>query len=261
MSETGAVWTVTPEAAIGHLAPADVARDWARLHAGDTLTCPQDPALLQGWTDYHNGHFERARTAGMQAGAAGWALAHKATCVYAVYVEPHESARLALLSEVVDQAKAQQAIDRLRPEPWYWQGYALGRYSQGVSVARALAQGIGARVKAALEQTVALRPDHADGHLALATFHAEVIDKVGELIGGMTYGARRTTGLAHYERAVELVPDSPIFLYEYASGLLRLDGDGAHERSVRLIETAAALAPTDAMERLYVGLARADLDA
>lgn len=256
-----AIWGSTPSAAIGRLAPADVARNWARLHAGDALACPEEAGLLQGWADYHNGHFERARDAGLGAGPQGWSLVHKATCVYAVYVEPHEAARLALLAEVADRAVTQQSLDRHRPDVWYWQGYALGRFSQGVSVAKALAQGIGARVKAALERAVALQPDHADAHLALATFHAEVIDKVGELIGGMTYGARRTAGLDHYERALALVPDSPVFLYEYASGLLRLDGNDAQDRAARLVDAASALPPADAMERLYVALARADLDA
>lgn len=256
-----APWTQTPPAALGQWSPADVQRQWRKLHAADDLACPQDPVLLEGWTDYHNGHFERARDTGLQLGDVGWGLVSKTACVYAVYVEPHERTRLDILSEVARQAASRQQQDHLQAEAWFWQGYALGRYSQGVSVAKALAQGIGARVKAALEQTVALKPEHADGHLALAAFHAEVIDKVGELIGGMTYGARRTTGLAHYERAVALVPDSPVFLYEYASGLLKLDGDGAHERSARLIEAAAAIAPVDAMETLYVGLARADLDA
>ncbi|MCD6664528.1 hypothetical protein ACFQNJ_02870 [Hydrogenophaga bisanensis] len=256
-----APWTPTPEAIVGRLDPVDVERRWSRLHAGDALDRPTDAALLEGWTDYHNGHFQRARDAGLRAGSAGWSLAQKATCVYAVYVEPHESTRLILLSDVAERALEHQALDRRQAAAWYWQGYALGRFSQGISVAKALAQGIGARVKAALEQTVTLQPAHADGHLALASFHAEVIDKVGELIGGMTYGARRTVGLDHYERAVSLVPDSPVFLYEQASGLLKLDGDGAQERSMRLLEAAGQREPADAMERLYVCLARADLDA
>jgi hypothetical protein len=256
-----AAWTPTPEAVIGRLEPADVERAWLRLHAGDTLQLPEDTTLLEGWTHYHNGHFEQARDIGLGAGTAGWSLAHKATCVYAVYVEPHEAMRMILLSEVAERSLEHQALDRRQPAAWYWQGYALGRFSQGVSVAKALAQGLGSRVKAALEQTLMLQPDHAEGHLALAAFHAEVIDKVGELIGGMTYGARRTVGLDHYERAVALVPDSPVFLYEQASGLLKLDGDGAQERSMRLLDAARQREPADAMERLYVGLACADLDA
>ena len=57
-------------------------------------------------------------------------------------------------------------------------------------------QGLGGKVKGALEQTIKLAPRHADAHIALGAFHAEVIDKVGSLIGSMTYGVKKDTSLA-----------------------------------------------------------------
>ncbi len=45
--------------------------------------------------------------------------------------------------------------------------YAVGRYGQGISVAKALAQGLGSKVKNALETTIKLAPKHADAHIAL----------------------------------------------------------------------------------------------
>ena len=155
------------------------------------------------------------------------------------------------------EAQQQQAPDLAGA--WYWEAYALGRYSQGISVAKALAQGLGLRIKTALETTLRLAPHHADAHLALAAFHAEVIDKVGSLIGGMTYGARKDTGLALYQQALALNPDSPITLGEYASGLLMLEGESAAEQALSLQERCAAFEPLDAMERLYVDAARVAL--
>ena len=75
--------------------------------------------------------------------------------------------------------------------------YALGRYSQGISVAKALAQGLGGKVKNALETTIKLAPKHADAHIALGAFHAEVIDKVGSLLG-------RTPGREQGRRAEDV---------------------------------------------------------
>ncbi|EWS62565.1 hypothetical protein Y695_04206 [Hydrogenophaga sp. T4] len=68
-------------------------------------------------------------------------------------------------------------------------------------MAKALAKGLGGKVRQALQTTIELAPNHADAHLALANYHAEVIDKVGELIGSMTHGARKDTGLALYRKA------------------------------------------------------------
>ena len=49
------------------------------------------------------------------------------------------------------RAEVQAATDPSNPNGWYFQAYALGRYSQGISVAKALAQGLGSKVKDALE--------------------------------------------------------------------------------------------------------------
>ena len=142
---------------------------------------------------------------------------------------------------------------------WYWQAYALGRYSQGISVAKALAQGLGSKVKTALEQAIRLSPRHADAHIALAAFHAEVIDKVGSLIGGMTYGAKKDTGLALFKEALKLNPGSAIAMTEYANGMVMLEGDKRMKEATRLYEQAAATEPMDAMERLDVDMARVEL--
>ena len=162
-----------------------VQRQWPRLHAGDAEPLPTDPAVLEAWALFHSGDFERATQAGLAAGGAGITVANKATAIYANYLEKREKAKLDLFMEVVQRAEAQAAQDARNCNAWYWQAYALGRYSQGISVAKALAQGLGSKVKDALERAISLQPRHADAHIALGAFHAEVIDKVGTLIGGM----------------------------------------------------------------------------
>ena len=107
---------------------------------------------------------------------------------------------------------------------YYWQAYALGRYAQGISIVKALAQGIGGKVKAALETAIKLAPKHADAHIALGAYHAEVIDKVGAMIGGLTYGAKKDAAMKNYQTALKLNPDSAIARIEYANGLVMLEG-------------------------------------
>jgi tetratricopeptide (TPR) repeat protein len=187
-------------------------------------------------------------------------VANKATCIYANYLEKKEKVRLDLFLEVARRAEAHAGTEPDNPNAWYWEAYALGRYSQGISVAKALAQGLGSKVKDALERTIALQPRHADAHIALGAFHAEVIDKVGSLIGGMTYGAKKETGLKMFQDALALHPASPIALIEYANGLVMLEGERRMKDATRLYEQAAGLAPVDAMERLDVELARSELE-
>ena len=153
--------------------------------------------------------FRRPCEAGLKAGGAGITVANKAQAIYANYLEKSEKNKLALFLEVAERAEAQQADDAKNPNAYYWMAYALGRYSQGISVAKALAQGLGGKVKGALETTIKLQPKHADAHIALGAFHAEVIDKVGKLLG-KTQGADTATGLKMFQQALKLNPASAI---------------------------------------------------
>jgi len=253
-------WTAYPHAGEYTFDATAVRRQWARLHTGDAEPCPADPGVLESWALFHSGDFQQAADAGLKAGGAGVTAANKATCIYATYLEKKEKARLDLFMEVAQRAQAQAAAEPGNASAWYWQAYALGRYSQGISVAKALAQGIGTRVKESLEKAIALQPRHADAHVALGSFHAEVIDKVGTLIGGMTYGARKDIGLKAYQEALRLNPGSAIAMVEYANGLVMLEGDKRMKEATRLYQQAAATKPADAGERLDVDRAKAELD-
>ena len=239
---------------------ATLKKAWSRLHQGDQEPLPKDAAVLDAWIAFHAGDFERAAKAGLAAGAAGVTAANKATAIYANYLEDDEKRKLALFEEVAARAEKQQAAEPKNANAFYWQAYALGRYAQGISIAKALAQGIGGKVKAALETTIRLAPKHADAHIALAAYHAEVIDKVGSMIGGLTYGAKKDTALKLYEAALKLVPDSAIARIEYANGLVLLEGKKSLAKAEKLYAEAAACEPLDAMERLDVELAKTELE-
>jgi tetratricopeptide (TPR) repeat protein len=254
-----AKWTAFPHLGDHAFDAAGVKKQWARLHAGDAEPCPKDAAVLEAWALFHSGEFQKAVDAGLKAGGDGLTVANKAACIYANYLEKKEKAKLDLFLEAAQRAEAQAAADPRNANAWYWQAYALGRYSQGISVAKALAQGLGSKVKDALEKAIQLQPRHADAHVALGSFHAEVIDKVGSLIGGMTYGAKRDIGLKMFQEALKIHPHSAIAMIEYANGLVMLEGDKKMKEATRLYEQAAAIKPLDAMERLDVELARAEL--
>jgi tetratricopeptide (TPR) repeat protein len=255
-----AKWTAFPYAGEFAFNPASLKKHWARLHKGDMEPPPQDDAVVEAWVLFHNGEFQKATQAGLKAGGAGITAANKATCIYANYLETKEKTKLDLFMEVADRAQQQIDADPRNPNAWYWQAYALGRYSQGISVAKALARGLGGKVKEAMEKAIALEPRHADAHIGLGTFHAEVIDKVGSLIGSMTYGAKKDAGLKLFQQALALYPESAIAMIEYANALVMLEGDPKLQQATALYEQAAASKPLDAMQRLDVELAAAELE-
>lgn len=233
-----------------------VKRNWTKLHAADALPLPANPRLLEAWSFFHSGRFEEAVQSGTKLGPDGLAVVCKATCAYANYLESCEKDRQTLFLDVAKRAAEHCHLHPGDANAFYWHGYALGRYSQRISVAKALAQGVGGKVKNALETALTLEPAHADAHVALATFHSEVIDKVGALIGNMTYGVRRDTGLALFAKALSLCPSSPYVLIEAAHGRMLLDSEGLASEAQALYAQALRLKPRDAQEQLLLDQTR-----
>jgi len=235
-------------------------KSWERLHRGDCEPFPKDPGAQQAWRLFHQGKFSEAVAAGLEVGGAGITAANKAQTIYANGVETKDSAKIALFEEVMKRAAAQAKAEPKNANAHYLYAYAAGRYSQGISVGKALAQGYGGKIRAALEAALKLQPKHADAHIAMGAYHAEIIDKVGALVGGLTYGANKDKGEEHYRKALKLAPDSPIAHIEMANGLVLMHGKKMVEEAGKLYAQAAGMEPRDAMEKLDVESARAEID-
>lgn len=252
-------WQPYPYVHLRALDAVNLPAHWAALHAGDAEPLPSDPDLLSAWALFHRGEFEAAFHAGRLLGHSGVTVANKACLIHADFLEPSETTRLKLYCDTAERALRQINYDPHNPNAHYFYGYALGRYSQGTSVAQALAQGHDEKIKKAFETAIALQALHADAHLALGTFHAEVIDKVGAMIGNITYGAHPDVAIRHFRAGMALIPHAPLALSEYARGLLMLDPEAHEAEAMELYARAAAVNPRDAMEHLGVLQIQAEL--
>lgn len=240
--------------------PATLKKAWTRLHAGDAEPFPEQAALVDAWRDFHAGRFEAAAQHGLKQGLAGYTVAAKATCIHANYLEKSKPRKHALYDAVAARCEEHQAREPDAPNAYYWHAYALGRRAQDLSVLAALTQGVGSRIRQSLETVLRLAPGHADAHIALGLYHAEVVTKVGGVVAGLTYGASRAEGLRHFEQALSLNPNSAIAHVEYANALVMLDGKKSLGRALELCTKASQLRPHDAMERLDIELARQEIE-
>ncbi len=257
-------------------------KHWARLHQGDREPYPDaaylgdllarhpalDPrmsikeasgVLQDAWRAFHSGDFSDAVRLGLSAGLFGYNVANKATAIYATYLEAAAEKKKTLFLEVAERAEELQEAGPSLYNAWYLHAQALGRYSQEISVMTALAQGLGGRIKHSLEQALKLESRHADAHLALGLYHAEIIGKVGSLVGSLTYGASEKAARQHFARALELAPDAPIVRIEKANGLSMIFGKTKITEVKKLYEEAARCHPLDAMEQLDVNFAKSKL--
>ncbi|MBC8107141.1 MAG: hypothetical protein H7Z14_11170 [Anaerolineae bacterium] len=239
---------------------ASLKKSWDRLHKGDAEPFPKSDAVVDAWIAFHAGDFQSAAELGAKTGADGMNVANKSQAIYANYLEANDKKKLELFEEVASRAEKLQRDQPKNANAYYWQAYALGRYAQGISIAKALAQGIGGKVKTALETAIKLAPKHADAHIALGAYHAEVIDKVGAMIGGLTYGAKKDAAMKNYQTALKLNPNSAIARIEYANGLVMLEGNKALKQAEQLYAEAAAMDAMDAMEKLDVEQAKTEIE-
>ena len=204
-------WTKFPHADKAYtFDAAGLKKHWARLHRGDCEPLPKDAGVLDAWRHFHAGNFGQAVDAGLAAGGAGVNAAVKAQTVYAHYLEKSEKAKLALFEEAAEWADERRGKAAKDANAHYLYAFALGRYGQGISVAKALAQGFGGKIKDALLTALKLDAKHADAYIAYGSYQAEVINKVGGLVAGMTYGAKKDSAIEHFAKAIKLNPESAI---------------------------------------------------
>jgi tetratricopeptide (TPR) repeat protein len=280
-------WTSFPhDATEFRFAGDDLQASWPALHRGDCalfpdagwvrrqleeapLAAPESfdgdiaslaESIQQAWRNFHAGDFHEATRLAGECGLLAHAPANKASGIYATYLEPDDSTQRACFMSAV--ARAELALKVLPDDPnsHYFHAFNLGRYSQSISVVEALRQGIGGKIFASLQRALELEPDHAEAHTALGMYHAEIINKVGKLIGGMTYGASADKALGHFETALELTPGAPIAHIEFGNGLYLLFGDRRLDEVTDLYVKASEMEPLDAMEKLDVEAALAELE-
>ncbi len=261
---------------------AKLQRAWARLHRGDCEPFPQEASLRKlvaahpqlqpsvslgkaaailadAWRAYHRGDFSEAVELGLSVGLLGYNVVNKATNIYASYLETTSKGKLALFLAAARRAEELLASAESLPNAWYLHAQALGRYAQSLSVTQALAEGLGGKIKTDLDRVIELERHHADAHIALGAYHAEVINKIGSFLGGLTYGASTDACLKHFNTALKLNPESAIARIEYADGLILMFGEEKRKQASELYKQAAAGEPADAMERLDVERAKTKL--
>lgn len=233
---------------------------WKTLHAGDCEPFPEDTDIQQAWRLFHSGEFQQAVNLADELGIEAHAVANKATGVYATYLEDDEKKQIDCFKSAI--ARAERAVEAMPKDPnaHYFLAFNLGRYSQSISIVKALKQGIGGKIAQCLNTTLKLQPRHAEAHTAMGMYHAEIINKVGKMLGSVTYGANEKDAIAHFESAIKLNPHSPIAHIEYGNGLYLLYGDRKLDEVTDLFIAASEMSPRDAMEQLDVAAAQAELE-
>lgn len=193
---------------------------------------------------FEEGRFlEAADLAEAPGTSEGYALAAQSLAVHGHYVATGDE-RKGFLERAMQLGEEAVRADSANAEAYYQSAHAVGRYAQNVGRVTALRRGLAGKIRGLLEDTLAIRPDFAEAHMALGSWHAGIAS--AGRIARFLYKGNRKDAVIHYERALELEPDSKVILMEYALSLPELDREGGRERSGALLSRAAELPVRDA---------------
>lgn len=199
---------------------------------------------------YAGGRFVEAAELGEALGTSeGYALAAESLAIHGYYIAA-EDEQPDLFARAIRAADEAIRLDPDSPEAHFQSAHAIGREAQTVSVMEALNRGYARRTRHAAEKALRLDPEMAEAHLTLASWHAEIVNKMGRLVAGMTYRATRRDAIEYYEKALELAPDEKTVYLEYANGLLLFNRNRNREQARELLSQGIEIRPEDAYGRI-----------
>ena len=197
-------------------------------------------------TAFEEGRFlEAADLASVIGTSEGYALAAQSLAVYGHHVATEED-RNGILERAIEYGKEAVRTDSTNSEAYFQSAHAVGRYAQSVGKLTAFRRGLAGRARDLLETALTISPDFAEAHMAFGGWHADIA-RAGRIARFM-YRGNRENAVIHYERALELAPDSKVVLFEYALRLPYLDREDGRARARKMLSKAAGLPTRDAYE-------------
>lgn len=212
---------------------------------------PEDARVAYAAGDFR----QAAALAGLEDNAEAQTLSARALLAEAV------TSDTAPVDRLLDQAERQsrRAVD-LAPqnlEARIVLAWTLGVKGRRAPIREAIARGYAVEGRRLIDFVLERDPGNAWAQALDGAWNFEILRR-GGAAGAVYYGARRSRGVAAFDRARTLAPGDPVVAFQYAVALLELDGAAAAPQARRLLAVAGACTTQDAFE---ARIARAARDA
>lgn len=229
-------------------APA-IAQAPAAQSTSQPQTSVKSVTLQAAQAAFAAGNFTQSARLARQAGeslqnADAFALAARATLVVAAYQTPDKAGAQALISKALDDAAA-----ALRLDPGHVEGGLQRAIATGYQAKLDRSFRMGKATKALMLEMLDAHPENSFAWAMVGGWHSGTIYSAGSFLGSATLGASKSAAWTHFERAMQLDPQSPSFPVYFAFELLRLE-KSQMARAERMLESAGTLAARDGFEQL-----------
>ncbi len=189
----------------------------------DDNVTPLAEAIQQTWRLHYEGKFEQSYNLGMQLGPAGSVPAIYSKLMYATFMVKSSAEKLTIFREIADEAESS-----LQLTPSYDFGefgllYARVRILERLGTTASLATGFLGSTQKSLKELSSRHPTNSLYPTTYAGIQAGVVERVGSLIGRVTYGATETRTLEGFKQALELQANLPVIYNEFIVALSRIN--------------------------------------
>lgn len=222
------------------------------LAKGDSA--PLVEAVQQAWRFHYEGKFKEAYELGMQLGPAGAVPAIYAKLMYSTFMISSPKDKLASFREAASQSEALLPLTPGYNFAEFGLLYARVRILERLNTAQALATGFLGSTQKSLLQFTENNPKNSLYPTTLGGIQAGVVERVGSMIGRVTYGATAARTIDRFEQALKLEGNLPVIYNEYVVALSRIDAEDYQKRIQSLAQQCATLTPFSAEEALNQAL-------
>ena len=213
--------------------------------------------VQQVWRLHFQGQYEEAYLLGKSLGPAGLGPALYAKLIYTTHLITDAQEKESLFLQV------DQVITELLPHAngyrfiLFGDAYQKARRLELMSTAAATASGLLGPTQDNLKELHKNAPNNPLYSAMLAGIDAGIIERVGNFVGGMTYGADEDTAIELFQQALKSQPNLAVLYNEFAQVILRLNDSDYDEILMSTLTTCDRLIVYSAEEALNQKTCRA----
>ncbi len=181
--------------------------------------------------------------------APGLALAARGLLAYATTTAPPED-RFDLIDRAEELARQALALDDTVVEGHLQLVVAIGHRAKAQGAVMSQIEGLAGKTRSHIDRALELEPDNPWALAISGGWHMELArrDPIGITV--LLFGARRSTGMADFERALELDPTNAVLHVQYGLTLLEARRNKYQDRAIAALEAAAKLSPPGVYDQL-----------
>jgi hypothetical protein len=207
-------------------------------------------AVQQVWRLHYEGKYQQAYETGLTLGPAGIFPAMYAKLIHTTYLIKDKDIKAAQFEEV------DKVISDILPFAnnyafiLFGDAYQKARRLELMSTTAATASGLLGPTQDNLRALHQADPNNPLYSAMLAGIDAGIIERVGNFVGGMTYGADEDKALQLFQSALAIQPNLAVLYHEFSQVLLRLDNSDHEELLSSTLASCLRLEVSSAEEAL-----------